>query len=313
MGSASRISIGSNPLHLLYGDIIRKHGLQFHLQADDYHIYVSFKPGPEEESAALLKMEACAKEIYAWMARNKLKLNRNKTDFFSYICQTSPAPPVCDIKIAGVRVVPTESAKNIGVMFNDVMNHEHQVSNICKAAFFHVRNLSKIRKCLTQKDTETLGHAFITSKLDNCNSLLAELAQYLLYIRFSAYKMLRRASSPVLANMTELRQSLKKLHWLHVKQSIIFKIFTYKALKALAPQYISDFLVQHKPPRALRSSDKNCYKFPHFKLKTYAGRSFSYIAPYLWNQLPDAIRQEPSLSTFQSNVKTHLFDQVSKK
>ena len=68
------------------------------------------------------------------------------------------------------------------VMFNDVMNHEHQVLNICKVALFHIRNLSKIRKCLTQKDlkTETLVHAFVTSKLDNCNSLLAELPQYLL-------------------------------------------------------------------------------------------------------------------------------------
>ena len=61
------------------------------------------------------------------------------------------------------------------------MNHDHQVQNICKVAFFHIRNLSKTRKCLTQKDTETLVHAFVTSKLDNCNSLLAELSQYLLY------------------------------------------------------------------------------------------------------------------------------------
>ena len=93
-------------------------------------------------------------------------------------------------------------------MFNDVMSHEHQVQNICKVAFFHIHNLSKIRKCLTQKDTETLVHAFVTSKLDNCNSLLAELPQYLLD-KVQRYKMLRRASSPVLANMTELRQSLK--------------------------------------------------------------------------------------------------------
>ena len=41
-----------------FGDIIRKHGLQFHLYADDCLICVSFKPGPNEESAALLKMEA---------------------------------------------------------------------------------------------------------------------------------------------------------------------------------------------------------------------------------------------------------------
>ena len=91
-----------------------------------------------------------------------------------------PAAPICDIKIAGSRVVSTESARNIGVMFNDVTNHEHQVQNICKVAFFQIRNLSKIRKCLTQKDTERLVHAFVTSKLNNCNSMLAKVPQYLL-------------------------------------------------------------------------------------------------------------------------------------
>ena len=93
---------------------------------------------------------------------------------------------------------------------------------------------------------------------------------------------------------------------------IIFKIllFTFKALKALAPQYISDFLVQYKAARALHSSDKKLLQVPHFKLRTYGGRSFSCIAPYLWNQLTNAIRQVYSLATFQSNLKTHLFDQV---
>ena len=69
-------------------------------------------------------------------------------------------------------------------------------------------------------------------------------------------------------------------------------------------------LVQYKAPRALRSSDKKLLQVPHFKLKTYGGRWFSYIASYLWNQLPHAIRQSPSLATFKSNLKTYLFDQV---
>ena len=92
----------------------------------------------------------------------------------------------------------------------------------------------------------------------------------------------------------------------------MYTLFTYKAQKALVPQYISDFLVQYKPSRALRSSDKKLLQVPHFKLKTYGGRSFSYIAPYLWNQLPSAIRQAPLLATFKSSLKTHLFDQVFK-
>jgi len=80
---------------------------------------VSFKSGPNEESAALLKMEACAEEIYAWMACNKLKLNHDKTEFLVIHAKHRPRPPLCDIKIADVRAVPTESARNIGVMFND--------------------------------------------------------------------------------------------------------------------------------------------------------------------------------------------------
>ena len=144
-------------------------------------------------------------------------------------------------------------------MFYDAMSDEHQGQNICKVAFFDIRNLSKIRKCRTRKDTETLVHAFVTSKLDNCNSLLAELPQYLL----DRVQRVQNAAAHFFCctrKYDRITPVLKELHWrLPVKQCIIFKIllFTYKALTALAPQYISDFLAQYKrPPRALRSSDK---------------------------------------------------------
>ena len=171
--------------------------------------FMSFKSDCIEESAALLKMEACAKEIYELLVIH---------------AKHRPRPPICDIKIAGIRVVSTESARNIGVMFNDVMNREHQVQNICKVAFFHTRNLSKIRKCLTQKDTETLVHAFVTSKLDNCNSLLAELPQYLL----DKVQWVQNAAARLVSctrKYDRITPVLKELHWLPVKQRIILKYY----------------------------------------------------------------------------------------
>ena len=94
MGSAARINTFDTLYRVPLGDIIRKHGLHFHLYADNCQIYVSFKPGPNEKSASLLKMETRAKEIYGWMACtcNKLKLNRDKTEFLVFTCQTPPAP-----------------------------------------------------------------------------------------------------------------------------------------------------------------------------------------------------------------------------
>ena len=157
----------------------------------------------------------------------------------------------------------------------------------------------------------TIKLNFDISKVAYCNSLLAELPQYLL----DKVQRVQNAAARLVSCTRKhdpITPVLKELHWLPVRQRIIFKIllFTYKALKALAPQYASDFLVQYKPPQALRSSNKKLLQVPHFKLKTYGGRSFSYVAPYLWNQLPGAVRLASSLATFKSNLKTHLFNQV---
>ena len=94
---------------------------------------------------------------------------------------------------------------------------------------------------------------------------MAELPQYLL----DKVQRVQNAAARLVSctrKYDRITPVLKELHWLPVKQRIIFKIllFTYKAQKALAPQYISDFLVQYKPSRALRSSDKKLLQVPHF-------------------------------------------------
>ena len=73
--------LGPN-LYLLYtspiGNIIRRHGLNYHLYADDTQLYLSFKPTPAEQAGS--KIEACLSEIDWWMVSNKFKLNRGKTE-----------------------------------------------------------------------------------------------------------------------------------------------------------------------------------------------------------------------------------------
>lgn len=47
------------------------------------------------------------------------------------------------------------------------------LNRICKAAFFHLCNIARIRKVLPQSGTGTLIHAFVSLKIDYCNALLA--------------------------------------------------------------------------------------------------------------------------------------------
>ena len=45
-----------------------------------------------------------------------------------------------------------------------------------RIAFFHLKNIAKIRKMQSVHDAEKLVHAFVTSRLDYCNALLSGCA-----------------------------------------------------------------------------------------------------------------------------------------
>ena len=65
---------------------------------------------------------------------------------------------------------------------------------------------------------------------------------------------------------------------------------TFKALYALAWQYITDLISPYKPSRSLRSSKANLLNEPRFNVNNYGGRAFSVCSSRLWNKLPTTIR-----------------------
>ncbi len=69
-------------------------------------------------------------------------------------------------------VISLSSVRNLGVLFDSNLSFEIHVSSICKAAFFHLKNISKLRPMLSMSNGETLIHAFMASRLDYCNALL---------------------------------------------------------------------------------------------------------------------------------------------
>ena len=74
--------------------------------------------------------------------------------------------------IASDTVDCSTTAKNFGVIFNNSLSMLPHVTAACKSSFFHLRNFFKIRKFLSYDTCKTLLHAFVTARIDYCNSLL---------------------------------------------------------------------------------------------------------------------------------------------
>ena len=175
---------------------------------------------------------------------------------------------------------------------------------------FHLRNLHKIRSYFTKSSFETVIHAFITSRLDYCNSLYSGLPATTLRPlqiaqNFAARILLKRGK------FSHITPVLKELHWLPIESRIKFKImlFTYKSLNDLAPSYLTSLLPLQQQSRSLRSSNSKSLSIPRtFKVKM-GDRAFSVTAPKLWKCLDSKIKDSPTLNVFKNKLKTYLFNQ----
>ena len=126
----------------------------------------------------------------------------------------------------------------------------------CSSAFYYIYNMRRIRKYLSRSVTESLVHAFITSRIDYCNSLLYGLPNShimkLQRIQNAAARLV--TGTPRFCHVTPL---LFHLHWLPISYRIKFKILllTFKCLYGQAPNYLIDFITIKKQSRySLRSS-----------------------------------------------------------
>ena len=195
--------------------------------------------------------------------------------------------------------------RNLGSWFDSQLSMSTHISKLCSSAFFHLHNISRIRKFLSPVETKSLVHAFVTSRVDYCNSLLYGLPGSQLN---KVQRVLHTAARLICCALrfSHITPLMYELHWLPLKQRIHFKIllFAFKAIHGIAPTYIQNLVsLKSQGTYNLRSSGWILLASSTFRTKiTLGDRSFQVAAPKSWYALPRELRDIPSLHTF-----TYLF------
>ena len=187
----------------------------------------------------------------------------------------------------------------------EVKNH---ISAVCRSVTHHLRSISRIRRFIDKQTSNHAVRALILSRLDYSNGLLSSIPN-------TQLARLQRLQNWAARLVFQVRRDtpsgplLCNLHWLSVKQRIIFKLllFVYKSLNNYAPQYLFDCLKIYVPGKRTRSSEDPLKLTYPTKRKQAGDRTFTVASSIEWNKLPLSLRKSPSVETFKKSLKTYLF------
>ena len=165
---------------------------------------------------------------------------------------------------------------------------------------------------LSAEAVKTLVQAFISCRLDYCNSLFYGIADGLM----SRLQSVQNAAARLVSGARRydhITPVLQELRWLPVRRRVEFKIATlvYLSLSGMAPApaYLAADcqLISDEDRRLLRSAtSRTCVVKRTYS--NYADRCFAAAGPRLWNSLPTDLRQANiSFEQFRRLLKTFLF------
>jgi len=289
-------------------EVANRHGILFHGFADDsqlskHNMLVS------EIHAEKRTMVDCITDIELWCRSHGLKLNADKSDViwlgirqqFVMINQAD-----MDIHLPSGILRSSETARNLGVTIDQQMKFDTRARACSRSCFYQLRRIRQIRRFIDDRTLRLRVHAFVTSRLDYCNGLLANCSvsvrQRFQRIQNCAAHLV--CSEPALSHATLL---LRRLHWLPVARHISYKlcVLMFDVFHGTAPTYLTD-ICSHCSDNRLQSSA--CGNFVVWRTRRrFADSSFAVAGPAAWNSLPVNIWNIRSHTAFCRQLKTYLF------
>ena len=166
--------------------------------------------------------------------------------------------------------------KKLGVWFGANFCFADHVHNICKTSFIQMYDLIQGRQYQRDEAAILLANALVSSHLDHCNSLFRSQSSF---------------------NMCKL-QFTQNTSLFTVVIRVTLVLFCLLVVKDI----IQDSTAQIKGSWWFINSIYLCLN--------HKDHSFAFVAPMLWNNLPDEVGSAPTITSFKKKLKSYLFKEA---
>jgi len=197
------------------------------------------------------------------------------------------------LDITHVRVLSSsarvqDTARDLGVVIDSQLSLSAHVVAVCRSGYYQLRQLRQAVWSLSEDASKTLVQAFVSCRLDYCNSLFFGISEGLM----NRLQTVQNAAARLVTGTRRcdhISPLLRQLHWLLVRQRVEFKVATlvHQSLSGMSPPYLADdcCLVADAREWRLRSTASRTSIMTR-TYSTFGDRAFSAAGPGLWNSLP---------------------------
>jgi len=177
--------------------------------------------------------------------------------------------------------------------------------------FFWVCQLRRVRHSLDVESVKTLVHAFVTTRLDYCNSVLARVPRSVT----DKLQLVLNAAARLVSGTRKFDRGLSRLLHasLDVPECVQYKlgVTVRRCQQHKAPQYLTDCVMPAldiASRQRLCSASRHQLLVPRYQLSSLGHWSFPVTGPTTWNSLSADLR-DPTCSdeSFRRSLKTFLF------
>ncbi len=122
-----------------------------HSYADDTQIYLALSPNDYSPIDSLCQ---CIDEINSWMCQNFIQLNKEKVIAFGNKDEVLKVNAYLDSRGQTTK----NQVRNLGVILETDLSFSSHVKAVTKSAYYHLKNIARIRCFVSSQDLEKLVH-----------------------------------------------------------------------------------------------------------------------------------------------------------
>jgi len=166
-------------------------------------------------------LSQCIADVAEWLSASRRRLNPDKI-VIMWLGSRHQIEKVTvhNIPVLESSMTTVDTARDLAVILDSQLTMSAQVGATCRSAYNYLRQLRPVVRTLSIEARKTVVHAFVSSRLDYCNSLLFGVTNS----RVRRLQAVQNAAAHLVSgtrrseHITPVLRQLHSVHWLPVRQ-----------------------------------------------------------------------------------------------